>query len=115
MSLDTLLLLGLLAGLVWFWADSARAREQTLKRCRSLCEELNLQLLDQSVSLEKLRLARGRRGNVELRRWYAFEYSTDGADRWQGIAQRRGHEVTSIHMAHPQGPIIIRDDLRLNH
>ena len=111
MSLDTLLLLGLLAGLVWFWADSARAREQMLERCRSLCDELNLQLLDQTVSLEKLRLGRGPHGNVELRRWYVFEYSTDGADRWQGNAQRQGREVTFIHMAHPQGPIIIRDDL----
>ncbi len=115
MSLDTLLLLGLLAGLVWFWADSARAREQMLKRCRSLCEELNLQLLDQTVSLKKLRLTRGPHGNVELRRWYAFEYSIDGADRWQGSAQRRGREVTCIHMAHPQGPIIIRDGLPLDH
>jgi hypothetical protein len=113
--LDTLLLLGLLAGLVWFWADSARAREQMLRRCRSLCEELNVQLLDQTVSLEKLRLARSLHGNMELRRWYAFEYSTDGADRWQGSAQQRGREVTSIHMAHPQGQIIIRDDLPLDH
>lgn len=113
--MDTLLLFGLLAGMVWFWADGARAREQMLKRCRSLCEDMNLQLLDQTVSLTKLRVARGERGSVELRRWYAFEYSTDGADRWQGAAQLRGREVKSIHMAHPQGPIIIRDDARLNH
>ncbi len=115
MCLDALLLLGLLAGLGWFWADSARAREQVLERCRWLCEELDLQLLDQSVSLEKLRLARGPRGNLELRRWYAFEYSIDGVDRWPGSAHRQRPEITSIHLAHLQDPIVIRDDLPLDH
>lgn len=104
------MLSGLLAALVWFWADSARAREQMLKRCRSVCEEMNLQLLDQTVSLKKLRLARSPRGSVELRRWYGFEYSTDGADRWQGSAQLRGCEVRFIHMEHPKGPIITEPD-----
>ena len=113
--MDVLLLSGLLAGLVWFWADSARAREHMLNRCRGLCEELDFQLLDQTVSLKKLRLERSLRGNVELRRWYVFEYSIDGADRWQGSAQLRGREVESIHMEHPRGPIIIRDDAPPDH
>jgi hypothetical protein len=110
---DIVLGLVVLAGLVWFWADSARAREQMLARCRRLCEEMNLQLLDQTVSLVRLRLGRGEQGQAQWRRWYAFEYSVDGRDRWRGTARLLGRRVESIHMEHPHGPVIIADRARL--
>lgn len=111
--MEILLLSGVLAGLVWFWADSTGAREQMLARCRLLCEDMNLQLLDQTVSLVRLRPARGEQGSAQWRRWYAFEYSVDGSDRWRGLARLCGRRVESIHMEHPSGPIIIEDGVRL--
>ena len=107
--MDMLLYFAAIAGLIWFWADSARAREQMLKRCRYLCAEMNVQLLDDSVGLAKLALGRGAQGHLQLRRWYAFEYSTEGADRWRGTAELRGRHIESIHMEHPDGPVIVSD------
>lgn len=82
-------------------------------RCRALCEELNVQLLDQTVGLAKLSIARGEQGQLQLRRRYAFEYSIKGTDRWRGTAELCGRRIESIHMEHPNGPIIVRDESRL--
>jgi hypothetical protein len=111
--LNTLLLLTLIAALVWIWADSARAREQALSRCRSLCRELNVQLLDQTVALAKISLARTEYGKPCLWRRYAFEYSITGTDRWRGTAELRGRRIETIHMEHPEGAIIMEDVSRL--
>jgi hypothetical protein len=107
--LNALLLLALVAVLVWFWADSARAREQVLNRCRTLCREMNVQLLDQTVAVSSISLARTGRGNLHLRRRYTFEYSITGADRWHATAELHGRRLEAIHMEHPDGAIIIED------
>ncbi|MGH8513076.1 MAG: DUF3301 domain-containing protein, partial [Gammaproteobacteria bacterium] len=39
---DTIALL-VLAVALWFWNDSARTREQTVKYCRDACRELDIQ------------------------------------------------------------------------
>jgi hypothetical protein len=111
--MEILLCFAAIATLVWFWADSVWAREQMLRRCRALCGELDFQLLDQTIGLVKLDLGRGAQGHVQLRRWYAFEYSVNGKDRWRGMAELRGRHIESIHMQHPDGPIIVQSRSRL--
>lgn len=108
---DVLLLLALIGGLVWLWWDSARAREQTVLRCQRLCNELNVQLLDQTAGLVRLSLGRGLAGHVQLRRRYGFEYSIDGTDRWRGTATLLGQHVEGIHLDHPDGPIIVSNGI----
>jgi len=108
---EILLLLALIGGLVWLWWDSARAREQTLRRCQRLCNELNVQLLDQTAGLVRLSLGRGLAGHVQLRRRYGFEYSIDGADRWRGTATLLGQHIEGIHLDHPDGPIIVSNGI----
>jgi hypothetical protein len=112
--MDILLCFAAIASLVWFWADSARAREQMLRRCRTLCEELDVQLLDQTVGLARLALGRSLQGRIQLRRWYAFEYSINGTDRWHGMAELRGRHVESIRMEHPDGPVIVANGRQIN-
>lgn len=105
------LLLALIGALVWLWWDSARAREQTLRRCQRLCKDLNMQLLDQTVGLVRLSFGRGPAGHVQLRRRYGFEYSIDGTDRWRGTANLLGQTVECIHLDHPDGPIIVKNGI----
>jgi hypothetical protein len=109
--MNVLLSLAAIAALVWFWADSARAREQVLERCRALCEEMSVQFLDQTVSLIRLLPAR-REGRLRLRRWYGFEYSLDGKDRWRGTAELWGRRIQTIHMQLPDGPVIVNNASR---
>lgn len=63
--------LTVLAVAMWFWNDSARTREQTLKYCRDACGELSIQLLEETVVLARTRRdAQGRRpSHIEVRQW----------------------------------------------
>lgn len=80
-----LILFGLVLGLlIWFWAVSLRARERALKSCRKICQSFDMQLLDQTVALGHVRLARDNRGHLCLQRQYIFEFSPDGHSRYNG-------------------------------
>ncbi len=105
-DMDVLIALAVLALLLWFWVDSMHAREEALRRCAILCREMDVQLLDQTVRVARLRLARDDRGRIHVRRFYVYEFSTDGVNRWHGIAILLGQRLEHLHMEHPHGPII---------
>jgi len=77
-----LLLLLLLAG-AYAWQNALRARERARELGSDLCMQANVQLLDQTVALQRMRLIRGPRG-LRLRRDYRFDFSIDGRDRHRG-------------------------------
>jgi len=77
-----------------------RARENT---------QANVQLLDQTVALQRLGVERGSDGRLHWRRRYRFEVSTNGSDRHQGtldVMQDRllGHSLPmfgAVDLPHP--------------
>ena len=77
-----LLLLLILAG-AYAWQSALRERERARAMCFDLCMQANVQLLDQTVALQRMRLIRGPRG-LRLRRDYRFDFSIDGRDRHRG-------------------------------
>jgi hypothetical protein len=97
----------LIAAAVWFWIGSMRAREQTLARARRACEQMDVQLLDQTVALSRLWVRRDSRGHLRLWRWYSFEFSISGSDRHRGAASLVGDEIQFVRLEHPEGPVII--------
>lgn len=112
MYLDFSTLLGLLALIIivaycWFWSDSLRARENMTATCARICQDMHLQLLDETVALARLRLVRAPNGNLAWRRSYVFEFSESGADRWKGRAQLIGQQVESVQLDNPQGITIL--------
>lgn len=93
LELTALVLLGLGA---WFWMDTLSAREAALAAARRACEGEGLQLLDETVVVERLRADRNEAGRFALRREYGFEYSLDGADRHRGGLTLLGREVVLL-------------------
>jgi hypothetical protein len=87
----------LVAGIA-FWIDSLRARERALAAGRAACERYGLQLLDETVAVSTLRLARGADGRLRLRRIYAFEFSDTGNNRRQGSVVILGAEVEDLQL-----------------
>jgi hypothetical protein len=80
--------LGLLLFLVvlfGFWFTSLRAREAALSLVQKTLNESGLQLLDGSIYLRKIWPARKPGGAVGLLRFYHFEYTANGADRYRGL------------------------------
>ena len=105
--LFTLLTLTLL---VWFWADSMRAREHALHACAKACKEINAQLLDQTVALQRIRIARDRNGRAAWLRTYRFEYTLDGAQRLRGSVLMRGRSIETVAIQSPDGATQFEQD-----
>ncbi len=108
--MESLLILFGLACVAWFWMDALRAREITLAACNRVCNDLNVQLLDQTISVRRFTVARDALGRPRLCRWYGFEFSTRGDDRHAGVAILRGGVLAYVHVEHPDGAIIIDED-----
>jgi hypothetical protein len=69
--------------LIWFWLDSARAREMATAICTKACEMRGVQLLDQTVALRRIGITWTHNG-VRLRRTFRFDFSEEGTTRHTG-------------------------------
>ena len=98
MSAFSILSLVFLGGLAWFWFDSAGAREAGIKAARSACESENLQLLDDTVFSDSMKLARNDDGQLLLRRVYKFEFSDTGNNRRNGSVVLLGSRVLVVNI-----------------
>lgn len=81
-----------IAAAIWAWMDVLKAREQAIRHGRLLCREAGVQMLDQSVALHRLRIAR-RDGLPTFVRRYRFEVSLDGSDRHRAHLDLAGHRL----------------------
>jgi hypothetical protein len=80
---SNLLLLLALGGTIGSWLKLSGARDRAVREARRQCELHGLQLLDETVGLRGLRLARVN-GLRRVERCYGFEVSIDGHDRAPG-------------------------------
>lgn len=92
-----LALAGIAAALGWWWL-SMRARETAVRAARSACRRFSVQLLDETVALRQLRLARGRDGQLHIWRLYRFEFSQTGGERYGGHVVLLGGRLMDAHL-----------------
>ena len=88
-----------------FWSGSMRAREAALLHARRACQEQQLLLLDETVSLERLRLARAPRGGIAFRRRYGFEFTDDNEQRHRGVVELLGRRAVAVELQRPDGTL----------
>jgi hypothetical protein len=106
--MNSLLFLMLLAIIVWFWQENLRYREFAVRQCKRICQEMNLQLLDQTVALTSLKLRRDQNKNIKILRKYNFEISMDGANRCRGYIILLGFNIIHTEFDLPDGPVILQ-------
>jgi hypothetical protein len=92
-----LLVLAIPASLVGFWWTSARARELAIEHARRTCQQQQLQFLDQTVSLSKIRLSRTSTGSSCFRREFGFEFTDYGEFRDGATVIMRGNALERVH------------------
>ena len=90
MEIVSILLLG---AIVWLWLDSLKSREAAVRAAREICKAEGLMLLDDTVSIASLKLARDENGQLRLQRAYQFEYSDTGNNRLKGNVVMLGHRM----------------------
>lgn len=98
----TVLAIATAIALYWVSADAAHtlARDAAAAACR----RAGVQLLDQTVSLSKLRIVRGD-FMLALRRSYRFEYSPDGVNRLAAQVSVLGNQAYCAEIAPPQAVV----------
>jgi len=106
MPLNLVILLIILFLTVLLWHNFSRAREHAIHECRKFCREMDYQLLDETVALIGIHPARNQNGRLVATRFYRFEISTDGYQRYSGEIELVSDRVKSIYLYHPDGIII---------
>jgi hypothetical protein len=81
-----------------FWRDSLGAREQARAASTRACQQMGVQLLDDTVALERLWPRRDRDGRLKLERLYVFEFTDTGQRRQVGSVLLVGWRVEVLHM-----------------
>ena len=96
--MNILILLLVLGLVVWFWQDSLRAWESARAASALACQRCGVQLLDDTVALDRLWVRRDRTGRLRVERIYLFEFTDTGATRRLGQLVMVGQQVEVLHM-----------------
>jgi Protein of unknown function (DUF3301) len=96
-ALTGILIIGLV---IWFWLDSARAREMATAICTKACELRRVQFLDQTVVLNRIGISRTKNG-IRLRRTFRFDFSEEGLARHSGHIVMVGIDMQEFSLGLP--------------
>lgn len=94
---STLIMLIIVFVLAMLWLDGARARELAIGISKVACKRQGLQLLDDTVFLQRVGL-RWTAGGLRFRRMFRFEYSSEGTLRQNGYSLLIGTQLELIHL-----------------
>lgn len=87
-----------LAIFAWYWLTAVKVKELAFQAAARRCNMEGVQLLDQSIALQGIKLQRGTNGNMGLRREFAFEFTSTGNHRYQGWVVMQGSRNVSVEL-----------------
>ncbi|MGH8251302.1 MAG: DUF3301 domain-containing protein [Steroidobacteraceae bacterium] len=96
MTWELLIAVAVLALLAGFWHSSLAARELANRVAMETCTSANVQMLDGTVAIHRLRLVRGGDAPIAWQRTYVFDYSADGFSRQRGFVVLTGDTVDTV-------------------
>lgn len=96
-----LLVVGVLGGLALFLFSATRVRELAISAVKRAARDSDFQLLDDSVSLQRMSFSRDSTGMWRVWRQYRFDYSYDGVQREQGAVIMLGKSLQALVVAEP--------------
>jgi len=96
-ELDWLILIFILA-VLWYWWDTLQSKEIARVAGINACDRNSVQFLDDTVELKKIWLRRNSRGNLQICRLYFYEFTSDGAQRYQGRITMLGKNIREVEM-----------------
>ena len=81
-----------------YWFNAQKTKEIALATARDHCLTMEVQMLDDYVALNGIRLKRGPLGKIQLQRSFLFEFSSTGNERYNGTVLMLGRRVESVDM-----------------
>lgn len=99
-ELSDLFWLAMTALLCLAWWNNLKIREYATTKVMHYCEEQDVQLLDESIALRRVRPVRSAQsGMLVLARHYQFHFTSTGDERYPGTIELVGRRVTRIELA----------------
>lgn len=99
MSLGFIFWSSCIIGLISFWWQSDKIKHAAMTLVLQYCTQQNLQLLDQTMVLKGVWPQRDASGNLQLRRRYAFEFTSTGQERYAGLVEMHGRKLHRMELA----------------
>ncbi len=99
LELGEVVLILVLAAYCVYVFQALRVRELALQAARRNCDREGVQLLDQTVSMQRMSLSRDANGNWRVWRQFRFEYTVDGEERERGHVIMLGNRLQALVMA----------------
>ena len=96
--LTDIILIGLMCLAYLYWFNAQKTKEIALAAAQGHCRAIEVQMLDDYVALNTIRLSKAKSGNMQLRRVFLFEFSSTGNERYNGTVVMQGRLVESIIM-----------------
>jgi hypothetical protein len=96
MTWGLLLSVAALAAAAAFWYSSLAAREHANRVAQETCTGANVQMLDGTVAIHRLRLVRGSDAPLAWQRTYVFDYTADGYQRQRGFVMMTGDRIDTV-------------------
>lgn len=96
----------ILGSIAWAWHSMLGAKELARVHARRVCRRAQLQLLDETVSLQRMRPQRGPDGWLQWQRDYAFDVSSNGADRHAASLRMNDRVLLSYRLPNLEPPAL---------
>ena len=93
LSLMDLVWMAVFAGAIAYWLNAMRAKEIARAAGKRLCQQAEVMILDDTVSLKRVRLKRNGNGQLDFQRDYEFEFTSDGEYRYKGELHFLGRQL----------------------
>lgn len=99
--MDAILWMTLLSLFVFYWFDTARAKETAVAHGRRACKEMKVQFLDDSVVRYRSAVRRGPSGQLTIERCFRFEFTLNGHSREQGYIRLLSQRLQLLELDYP--------------
>jgi hypothetical protein len=96
--MESLLLVGVLVAVTWYWWDTMQCKEIAKRAGQQACRNADVQFLDDTVAVKKLWLRRAENGRLQICRLFFFEFASDGEYRYQGRVVLTGKQIREVAM-----------------
>ena len=96
--INDIVLIGFICLAYGYWFNAQKAKEIALGTAKDHCLAMEVQMLDDYVALNGIRLKRDKLRKMQIQRSFLFEFSSTGYERYQGTVLMLGRRVESIYM-----------------
>ncbi|MFK0573510.1 DUF3301 domain-containing protein [Endozoicomonas sp.] len=100
--MDALFWITLLFALLYYWFDTAKAKETAVAYGKKACRDMEVQFLDDSVIRYRSRIRRGFSGQMVIERSFRFEFTLDGQSRENGFIRLSGQRLQMLELDYPE-------------